>query len=151
MAGNIVAIDNSKKHYTKEERERRKSAEAKQKRKKIKLIKPDFLHDDQVAEAIWDRTVKLMKGIELLDNVDADMLARYCCIASRVQLLTQIMQRDALATNSIDKDLLQRVEATERLMATYAEKMGLTPAGRARLSKKKAEEAKDEDDDLYGK
>ena len=121
-----------------------------------------------------------MKGITLLDNVDIDMLAVYCLGMSRLAQLridaseakgkSEMVMRRTLdkflegeyedneypakvirACLNNEGDLIKLAQAQERIVLQYAEKLGLTPAGRVRLAKKRAEERPaTEDDMLYG-
>lgn len=145
MPANVVSIDNAKKHMTNAEKKLRKNAEKQFQRDKVKLKKPAYVKADAIANKYWTATLKRMDGISLLDDVDAEMLGRYCCIAARLERL------NADPEPPFDEKVLKRVEAAERNMISYAEKLGLTPAGRARLAKKRAEERIiDPDAELYG-
>ena len=121
-----------------------------------------------------------MKGITLLDDVDIDMLAVYCLGMSRLAQLRKDAaeakgKSDHVLQRTLDKflageyadneypakviraclnneaDIVKLAQAQERIVLQYAEKLGLTPAGRVRLAKKRAEERPaTEADDLYG-
>ena len=148
MPANVVPIDKNKKHLTTKEKNKRRDAEEKFKRETVKLKKPTFLKDNKTASKYWQKTTKSMQEIHLLDDVDSDMLGRYCCIAARLESMNKkLYTGDDIA---LDDDLLKRIEATERNMLSYAEKLGLTPSGRVRLAKKTADKVEDPDDDLYG-
>lgn len=129
-----VSIDNITKHLTAAEKLARQNAEQELKRSVVKLRKPDYVKDDELADAFWKKTIKAMKDITLLDDLDSDMLAAYCVISARWQRLASIAQ------HLFDDDTLKRLEAAERNRLSYAEKLGLTPSGRVRLAKKRAEE-----------
>ena len=146
MPGNVVAIDNFKKHLTKKELENRKNAEYGLTRNIIKLAKPLSVKNNKAANDYWNSTIKRMKDISMLDDLDSDMLARYCHIAARIDYLNEVFNHE-----DAFKDILPRIEAAERNMLSYADKLGLTPNGRIRLAKKRAEGKKvDENSDLYG-
>jgi phage terminase small subunit len=167
-------------HWTNEQIAARKAAQQQMERRFVRLTAPPSVVDDAVALKHWQDTVKRMKGITLLDNVDIDMLAVYCLGLSRLAQLRldaseakgqseRIMQRTlekflageytnneypakvirACLTN--EADVIKLIQAQERIVLTYAEKLGLTPAGRVRLAKQRAEEKPaTEADELYG-
>lgn len=167
-------------HWTNEQRAAREEAQQQMERRFVRLTAPPSVVADAVALKHWQDTVKRMKGITLLDNVDIDMLAVYCLGLSRLAQLRadaaeakgqseRIMQRTlekflageyenneypakvirACLTN--EADVIKLIQAQERIVLTYAEKLGLTPAGRVRLAKQRAEEKPaTEADDLYG-
>jgi phage terminase small subunit len=83
------------------------------------------------ARAVWKTTVARLKGIELLDALDTDLLAMYCDIVAKYR---------ALSTEAVTTDDIKSLQAWARLAQSYADKLGLSPAGRARLAKRKAEE-----------
>ena len=154
MPAPIVSIDNSKKHYTAEEKNRRSAEEKVFSRPKVNLRAPASVKADPAAEAYWKKLIKAMKGISLLDDVDAEMLGRYCLLSARLDLLNDNL-RKGLNQGFCDDEILKRIEATERNLLSYAQKLGLTPDGRARLAKKKAEERplsseEQAEVDLYG-
>lgn len=134
MPANVVALENSRKHRTKAEKEARAIAEKAVSRQTVRLNPPKYLKDDEVALDYWKKTVKRMRGISLLDDVDTEMLAIYCQLLSRRDYL---VSRFAEVPND---DNLKNLQAQERIIVQYAEKLGLTPNGRARLAKKRAEE-----------
>lgn len=113
---------NMRKHLTKAERAARESAEGKLKRKHRVVVRaPEWLGLE--ARAVFESTKRRMRGLGLLDNVDAELLAIYS---------------DAVIRYSTEEDV-QDKQAWARLVASYAEKLGISPAARARLAKKAAE------------
>lgn len=140
-----VSIDNMNKHLTAAEKLARQNAEQELKRSVVKLRKPDYVKDDELADAFWKKTIKLMKDVTLLDDLDSDMLAAYCMISARWQRLA------SESSMVLFGDKLMRLEAAERNRLSYAEKLGLTPSGRVRLAKKRAEgKPVDPDAGLFG-
>lgn len=180
MATPVKDIENTRKHWSNAERAARESAQQQMERRFVRLVAPPPVVSDAVAYKHWQDTVKRMKGITLLDNVDIDMLAVYCLGLSRLAQLRvdaaeakgkseHVMKRTlerflageyeddiypakvirACLTN--EADVIKLIQAQERIVLTYAEKLGLTPAGRVRLAKQRAEERPaTEADDLYG-
>lgn len=155
MPGNVVKFENSKKHYTNSEKSARIAAENNLSRKKVVLTVPPYVKKNTGALAYWKKIRKEMKDVELLDNLDADTLGRYCMLAVRLDTLHDGLYASygaaalGMDVPPIDNTLL-RIEATERNLLAYASKLGLTPDSRARLAKKRAEVSeKDPDDDLY--
>lgn len=154
MPAPIVSIENSQKHYTAREKARRAAEEQAFRRPKVKLKMPAYVKEDPAAQAYWKQLLKAMNGISLLDDVDVEMLGRYCQLQSRLDTLNDLLSAK-LANNLYDDELLKRIEAAERNLLSYAQKLGLTPDGRARLAKRKAEERpldpeEQAEVDLYG-
>lgn len=151
MPSNVVRLENMSKHLTKEERKRREQAESAQCRRLVRLLEPDTVKEDPRSHGYWKKTVALLKGLDLLDNADADMLGKYCTISARSDMLTSALNSSGGGLGMTYEELLKRIEASERMLLSYAEKLGLTPTGRARLAVKKAQKkAEDPDADLYG-
>lgn len=106
-----------------------------------------------------------MDGLAILDDLDSEMLAGYVLMLSRRDRLTELNLRlmkqatkekdtDA-ALQTVDKldSLTGKLQALERNLMQYAEKLGLTPSGRVRLAQKRAAAAAaelDPDVDLFG-
>lgn len=136
MPTNVVSMDNMRKHLTKTEKAERIAAENKITRSgNVRLAEPKAVRDDPEAHAYWNSIKKRLKGINLLDDVDSDMLGIYCQLLARRDRM--------LGDDKMSKFELQLIQAQERLIAMYAEKLGLTPNGRARLTKKEAEKPKE--------
>ena len=144
MANNVVSIENSKKHWTNQEKRAREEAENNLKRQTVRLVAPKRIKENKAAIAYWNATKKRLKGVDMLDDLDIDMLAIYC---------EQMARRDKLQEfydMKPDSDSLKELQNQERLIMQYADKLGLTPNGRMRLAKKRAEEKLDEKGDLFG-
>ena len=152
----VKSTENMSKHLTKAEREARENQENKLPTRR--LTKPKLLKDDKAATAHWERILRTMKGLDILDALDADALGIYCAKLSRRDELQQIYlenrkiyaeENDRLALKnmlSIDEDL----RSIERDLLAYASRLGLTPESRARLAKRVAEqEEEDPDGDLF--
>lgn len=163
---------NSTKHRTKAELEQRELAEtstmpARGKPKRA----PEIVAKDPKAKAYWDRIWKDMEELEILDILDAHALAGLCSMMAmrdRLALLTpklmkqlDELEEDADSTGKVLPRLADALKYCSALsdkrlkietqILSYAEKLGLTPSGRARLAARKAvEEPSDPDDDLFG-
>lgn len=150
MSKLVVAVANTDMHLTPSEKKARATAEQELQRDKVKIEMPPFVKNDKRAVFYWNTAVKRMKGITLADNLDADMLAAYCVISSRWERLQELINED-LQNKKFDDRMFARVEAAEKNRLMYAEKLGLTPASRLRMAKKKAEKKPaGVNDDLYG-
>lgn len=153
--GNVVTFDKMQvgqkgggKHWTKDEVEAREQAAQKMKRKKKPRLKmPDWL--DENAAAVWKKTIKDMKDLDLLDRADEDVLAVYCNAVARHK------EYSCQALKKMKKSPLASVEMTRaaqsfaRLIIQYADKLGLNPNSRARLAKKIADKGPDPNADLF--
>ena len=154
MPSAVKTAENMSKHLTKEEKAARVEAESavKPKRKKVKLKPPFWLGDkDSEARKLWASILKRMAGLDILDDLDTEMLATYCKQIeerTRLQMLLETGSYDSMKEMlAIDK----QISSIDSISATYAERLGLTPSGRARLAAKRAQEAQDDPDgDLFG-
>lgn len=143
-------LDNMKKHLTIAEKEARQVAEGELQRKKRPQIRcPKWL--DQDARKIFEETKKRLKGLQLLDSADAELLAIYSDAVAKYQLANTILtgvDEDGIPMNA-DKDEISVAQGWARIIKTYAAELGLTPTARARLAKRKAEkQAPDELEEL---
>ncbi|OGO26436.1 MAG: hypothetical protein A2136_05535 [Chloroflexi bacterium RBG_16_54_11] len=130
---------NIKKHLTNTERDARQQAEGSLKRaKRPQLRCPKWLDED--ARKIFEETKKRLRGLELLDNADVEMLGIYCDAVAKYREASERLTRvdkDGLIVGTDDD--IKACQSWARLVASYAEKLGLTPTARARLAKRKAE------------
>ena len=90
---------------------------------------------------IWHRVTASVKGIDLLDNMDTEILALYCDAVSNYQVLSQ------KETKTVDD--VKALQAYSRISISYADKLGLTPSARARLVKKHADKVLDKFGDEF--
>jgi P27 family predicted phage terminase small subunit len=128
-------LENTSKHWTNKEITARQKAERVLKRKtRVTLRMPGWLGEE--ARRIWASTRRKLRKIELLDNLDADLLAVYCDAQARYQALSKKISQEE---SPVDDELVKQMQSWARLIASYAEKLGLSPNARARLAKKKAE------------
>lgn len=176
----VKKIENTSKHWTKEERERREQAEQEMERRFVRLTEPKRVKEMPEAHEYWKNTIKRMKGITMLDNVDTDLLAGYCLAAAQADALRKEYRETRGITEktigkTIEKALnheyesdeyparviralvadelaiLRSMQGQERLVIGYAKELGLTPNARQRLAKKAADERPvTEEDELYG-
>lgn len=139
-------------------------------RETVRLRKPALIRSDRAAEKYWTDILRELRssGAELVDNLDSEVFAGYCSmLAMRDRLATltpklmdaaaqlERVTPDALADDpdtagavleqvaGLLKSCAQLSEKRNKLDSTilsYAEKLGLTPSGRARLAVKRAEQ-----------
>lgn len=141
------------KHWTKKEVEARtKAAQKTIRKKRTNLRMPGWLGED--AQAIWKKTIRDMKGLDILDRVDEDLLATYCDAVARYREATQRVADEGFTTHSAQGGLtvspyVRAAQSYARIMMQYADKLGLSPNSRARLAKKIADEEADANADLF--
>lgn len=168
MPKKAKALENSTKHYTKAEREAREAAEndVSPKRENITLRMPDYVKDDAVAAEYWTAIIRRMNGFAILDDLDTEVLGVYCSMLSRRDAAAKLLApletaskqegiptADLLKLTAQIESLMGKLQGQERIILTYADKLGLTPAGRISLARKRAARAAEEateDDDLFG-
>ena len=150
----VKTAENMTKHLTQEEKAARQAAESsvKPQRAKVKMNPPVWLGEKGTeARKLWNAVLRRMAGLDILDNLDTEMLATYC---KQVEERTRLQM--LLETGSYEnmKEMLaidKQISAIDSIAANYAERLGLTPSGRARLAAKRAQEtAEDPDGDLFG-
>jgi P27 family predicted phage terminase small subunit len=104
---------------------------------------PEWLSDE--ARRIWRRVLRQTTEVELLNNLSSDMLAIYCdALVKYRQASTGLVITNDDGEEVARDEAIKAVQAWARLIAQYADKLGFTPVGQARLVKKKADEILDE-------
>lgn len=123
------------KHWTADQVAARAEAAAEFERAEpVTLIPPAWLN--AAALVVWADTLKNAEGVKLLDKLDTDTLAIYCDAVAQLRKNASKKRRKV-----VDITLQQ---AWARIILQYAERLGLTPAARARLIKKTADAKVDE-------
>lgn len=123
-----VGLDGVGRHWTQAEVDARQAATDNLTRKtKVVLRCPSWLTPS--ARVVWNRVKKQAAEFEMIDDLDVDMLAIYC---------------DAVAQYQETRE-----QSWARIVASYADKLGLTPSARARLAQKRAAEVVDEFGDEF--
>lgn len=138
------------KHWTKAEVESRQKAAVGMKRKtRTTLRMPGWL--DENAQAVWKRVRRQIAGLDLLDNVDVEMLAIYCdAIARYSQTVAGMVEIKKDGVIVARDEEIKSAQSWARIAAAYADKLGLSPASRARLAKKRADDSIDEFESEFG-
>lgn len=151
----VKTSENMAKHTTKAEQEARQEAEksVNPDRGEIVLTKPSWLKGK--GAKYWQTILARMEGTSILDDLDSEMLAVYCSqLQEREQL--QKMLAGARAEEYPDREAIlsisKRIDALDRSLLSYAEKLGCTPSGRVRLAQKRAAAAAEVESngDLFG-
>ena len=141
------------KHWTKEEVERRTAAAQKLQRKvQVRLKVPMWLDDE--ARQVWKKTIKDLSGMDILDKVDEEALAVYCDAVVRHRAVTlKIREFGYISISGAGTETVspyvKAAQSYARIIAQYADKLGLTPTGRARLAKKIADKEEDPNAELF--
>lgn len=139
----LKAPENQTGHRTKAERAARMAATEGMKRKTVvRLRAPGWMSEE--ALAIWKRTLRQARGLDLLDLLDENMLAIYCDAVARYrQASSTLIVLDKEGEPTARDESIKAAQAWARVVAQYADKLGLSPAARARLAKRKADEITD--------
>lgn len=162
-------IENMTKKLTLAEEQARAEAEAATipEREALSIVPPSYVaKGDRAALRYWTQVLDRLAAanVELLDDLDSEVLGLYCSMLSRRDQTHKTFRRLARESKRQDIDVQQLLDMTaemqeldkqlrsqERLILQYADRLGLTPAGRAGLAKKRAAEAEDDPDaDLFG-
>ncbi len=163
----IKALEAMEKHLTEAERQARLKAQQEimpDRGAATCLVMPKLMAGNAAAKRYWKQILQRMEGYAILDDLDSEALGVYCVMLAREETLSKQLSR---LSNEIAKlpDLSRQLEALgqidginsklqslERTILQYAEKLGLTPTGRARLAQKRAAQTGNvsPDDDLYG-
>lgn len=166
MATPVKSAAAMRKHLTEAEKQARAEAEAAvmpDRGEAVRLVPPPLMRGNAAAKKYWTQVTERMAGYAILDDLDSDTLGIYCVMLSRYDALCKDLQAlrrklanlapetavDALAELDSVSGKMQRLESN---VLQYAEKLGLTPSGRARLARKRAEQSAqdDPDADLFG-
>lgn len=116
--------DNMTKHLTQAERSARQAAESGLRRaRQPRLVAPEWLGEE--ARKVFEATKRRAREYGVLESVDVDLLALYSNAVVQAHK-ADIEQKDA--------------QSWTRVALSYAEKLGISAAGRARLARKRAEE-----------
>lgn len=176
MAAGSKALENIEKNLTLDQKQARQQAENETlpARDVTRLPIPGYVAKNVPAKRYWDSILGRADDILLLDDLDAEMLGVYCVMLTRheeLSRLCKVLMKDVSSTKrsgEVQMSAAERVEARlaaadrveslliklqnhERTLLQYAEKLGLTPSGRIRLARKRAESyVADENADLYG-
>lgn len=158
--------ENMTKNLTAAERAAREAAEAAviPRREAVSLEPPrNIASGNAGALKYWETILARLDGLELLDALDTEVLALYCDMLARrdqtralFKRLSQRAKRRDVSTAEIISitdemtGLNRQLQSQERLILQYADRLGLTPASRAGLARKKAEPEDDPYADLFG-
>lgn len=162
MATRAKTLDNQTKHLTAKEIAARELAESsltpsRTKKREIDRDPPKELSKPE--KTVWRKVLRRTSDIDLLEDADIDVLTVYCSMIYRIGTLRSTIDvlSDKLedppenmetsdwikCLNKLDS-LTGKIQKQEALLLSYADKLGLTPAGRAHLAKKRAEAAEDD-------
>lgn len=147
--------DNMTKHMTAAEREARLLAEEQLRplRESVQLKKPPWLQGK--GAKYWKSILARMQDTAILDDLDGEMLAAYCSQLQHREELVAMLDA-AMGAAAPDQDSIlaisKQINAQDRSLLAYAEKLGCTPSGRVRLAQKRASAAVEGDPngDLFG-
>lgn len=103
---------------------------------------PDHLSSDQLE--IWNRTVELLKNLNILEKIDVAVLGAYCCSfcmwRDAQNVLASIKEHDKYymitegATGGlVAHPLIAISRQAKQDMVAYAKEMGMTPSVRMRM------------------
>jgi P27 family predicted phage terminase small subunit len=133
MPNPVVVLENQRKHLTRSERAARQAAEVSiQRQGQIQIRCPAWL--DEEARQVFRETRRKLRGLQLLDNADAEALAIYSRMVA--QFHTEI---NSLGDRPTKEDR-ESVQSWARLIKRYMTDLGLDPNSRARLAKKKTDQ-----------
>lgn len=157
----VKLVENLTGHWTKAQISAKRSAQIDIVRRKVNLKVPQSIKDNESAVKYWRDTMKRMRGISLLDDLDTDILAAYCRMSADRDDMTAAYKSALCMDDGSDpvmrmsimssaSDLYKTIQSQDRLILNYASKIGLTPESRVRLAKRKAEERPVEKDEMFG-
>ncbi len=151
----VKTSENMTKHTTRAEQEARQEAEKQVNpdRGEINLEKPSWLKGK--GAKYWKKILSRMEGTSILDDLDSEMLAVYCSQLQEREALQSMLATARDAEEPQQDDILsisKRIDALDRSLLSYAEKLGCTPSGRVRLAQKRAAAAAEieSNGDLFG-
>ncbi len=126
-----IDVDFQSKHLTNKEKNAKKN-DKKAKTPSVKLRPPDIIRGRLDYLSRWKDVLKLYKGTELLNALDADMLARYVIEKYNLENL-YLMREDPDVENNVELMLKveARIEAKTKLLNQMALALYMTPRARA--------------------
>lgn len=152
------ASENMTKHTTQAEQAARLAAEesVNPDRGEVVLKKPSWLTGK--GAKYWESILARMESTAILDDLDSEMLAVYCSQLHEREKLLRMLSSARKPKDGVDPkqdDILaisKRIDALDRSLLSYAEKLGCTPSGRVRLAQKRAAAIADAEPngDLFG-
>ena len=141
------------KNWTKQEvAARAKAAERVTREKQIGLRMPDWLNDE--AQKVWKKTVRDLRGFDILDKIDEDILSIYCDTVARYRECTAHIEEHGYMTVNVQgtetiNAYVRAQQGYRQSILQYSEKLGITAEARARLAKKIAKEEVDRVAELF--
>lgn len=142
------------KHWTIAQVEARQSMQEKAKREKRAMLKPPEWLDEKALE-IWEKIKRAIRGLEILDNIDANLLAIYCDAVARYAEQSTYIANGMIADKDLTVEDITNLSKSSagyaRLAVSLGDKLGFTPNGRARLVKRKSERIEDKFSDSFDK
>ena len=112
-------------------------------------IKPDFVESDEVASAIWDETVDVLKDCGILSQTDTHLLTNYVVTYSEWRKAFVHVSKYG-HENEDGKTSTQSMtfhKLADRHLKLLGE-LGLSPSSRARLSVAKSDAGQEEKESL---
>lgn len=159
------SLETTEKHLTTDEKNARAQAESEiMPVRTVTLKVPRSLSDDSTAKKYWRSILKRMEGLAILDDLDSEMLAVYCTSLSRRDSLNALC-RDLIIRMEKEPDpysrleltgdldtLVSKLQAHEKTLLQYADKLGMTPESRIRMARKRAAavELPEPEDGMFG-
>ena len=111
-------LENTTKHWTNREREARLRAEiGMQRGARVQIRAPKWLSKE--ARKVFEQTKKKIKSLELLDNLDADLLAVYC--DAQVHYQEMAMRIHAAAVNQpVDDEMVKQAQSWAKRLSSLS-------------------------------
>lgn len=105
------------------------------------------------AQKNWDRIISEMAEWKVFDKVDADLIAVYCETLVRYEDAQRLASKGLLIKAHggmfVKNPAIPILESSAKILTVLADKLGLSPSGRARLAVKIAKEQEDENGDVF--
>lgn len=141
------------KHWTKAQIAARAAAESKLMAGGTMPSMPKWLNAS--AKAVWEKTLKALQDMNILDKADAEILAAYCDATVRVKTLAKQIDDQGYVVESpqgVKANPLVAVHQNYlRIQMSHAEKLGISAAARAKLARREAKETeKDPNGEFFG-
>lgn len=99
------------------------------------LVAPYELSDQ--VQAVWDRTVRDLKAMDLASSPDAQVLAAYCeAVVLHHRAAKDLATADLVvmgAETQVVNKLILIIDRASRLILAFAREFGLTPSARMRV------------------
>ena len=144
-----LVVKGGKSHLTKKQIRERREAEATLTPPADAIKSPTWL--DTAARRVWKRVAPVLEDLKVLTNIDLDALAVYCDAVARYSECVKIIKKEKLTVagpmgGKMQNPAVLAAAKYATIIRQFAERFGLTPAARIKLTLSGNDDDKPQDD-----